>query len=765
MQAENEADASSDWYMGEAAAPSRPPSPPVIASALRTSELSPPPSLKPSLLVAPHVPANLVINRGRRSCSDLDRVVQDGRVWFGSHEQGLLRARETGITRSEDIGELLKLMHCGPLMKRGFRGFRSWTARWVVLAGRRLFYYAHVTDEATFSPRGFVELTPRTEIHIESPTRFTVLPTGGASSTLAAASTAASTPPSAAAGSSSDHTDMTLIQRPPPRPSPGWFAVCTGAYDDEQQPRGEAWWRALSGLVTSGPGADDAWHLEARSEEERDGWVRALRRSVFLVKREAMPATLMGVGSVHEHVEIGPAIGHGRFGVIHRATTRFTRAPVAVKIVNKAQVIKSLEDARLLRNEIRVLRRIAQSPDHPNIAKTFQSYEDDAMLYTVRELLCGPSLEEHVRVAGALQEPELIYLIGHIASALSVIHGLGVAVVDLSPGALRFAAPVDASRPRLPVLKIVSFGQSIIVPPPVLRRSHGQELDKALSGRDGNIVTLPTVVGAPEYLPPEALAYRQYSTSSDLWSLGCLICFCLYGRPFEKNGSSPRLRVDWSAELLDLLHGLLNVDRTMRLMALQVLRHAWLRSNPVAAAHPHSYRARLKGAVLVCVLAVRWSLAARFKRAVKVKTSQSSPNVAAMVSRKSPRSIKRSSTLEMHNSYLTLDSCAAKARQTAGAELDAGFFKFGPGPDVRMRGSGMGITSSHAGQLSELANDHSSDTTTSVRSGTRGMGAFLLALEAHLQEEADHPGDVGGVTIADHPSWDAAAGCADSVEF
>ena len=118
----------------------------------------------------------------------------------------------------------------------------------------------------------------------------------------------------------------------------------------------------------------------------------------------------------------------------------------------------------------------------------------------------------------------------------------------------------------------------------------------------------------------------------------------------------------------------------------------------------------------------------------------------------------------MHNSYLTLDSCAAKARQTAGAELDA-FFKFGPGPDVRMRGSGMGITSSHAGQLSELANDHSSDTTTSVRSGTRGMGAFLLALEAHLQEEADNPGEVSGVTIADHPSWDAAVGCTDSVEF
>jgi hypothetical protein len=41
------------------------------------------------------------------------------------------------------------------------------------------------------------------------------------------------------------------------------------------------------------------WRFRARSEEERQHWMKAIRRSVYLVARVETTPTLCGVGSVH----------------------------------------------------------------------------------------------------------------------------------------------------------------------------------------------------------------------------------------------------------------------------------------------------------------------------------------------------------------------------------------------------------------------------------------------------------------------------------
>ena len=58
-------------------------------------------------------------------------------------------------------------------------------------------------------------------------------------------------------------------------------------------------------LATHNPDASDnkndqcVWRFRARSEEERQHWMKAIRRSVYLVARVETTPTLCGVGSVH----------------------------------------------------------------------------------------------------------------------------------------------------------------------------------------------------------------------------------------------------------------------------------------------------------------------------------------------------------------------------------------------------------------------------------------------------------------------------------
>ncbi len=117
----------------------------------------------------------------------------------------------------------------------------------------------------------------------------------------------------------------------------------------------------------------------------------------------------------------------------------------------------------------------------------------------------------------------------------------------------------------IPALKIIDFGFGKI---------QGQNL--AWSSN--------TPCGTTRYMAPEMIQGRSYSQSVDMWSLGCILHFMLFGKlPFSKQQvkdgdvSEPRLgttvRISRSAK--DLLQRLLSSSKETRATASEALEHAW----------------------------------------------------------------------------------------------------------------------------------------------------------------------------------------------
>ncbi|XP_075412124.1 serine/threonine-protein kinase ULK4 isoform X2 [Tenrec ecaudatus] len=270
-------------------------------------------------------------------------------------------------------------------------------------------------------------------------------------------------------------------------------------------------------------------------------------------------------------------IGRGSKTVVYKGRRKGTINFVAILCTEKCK-----------RPEITNWVRLTHEIKHRNIVAFHEWYETSNHLWLVVELCTGGSLEMVIAQDENLPEDVVREFAIDLITGLHHLHKLGILFCDISPGKILLEGPGT--------LKFSNF---------CLAKVEGENLEEFFAlvtadegGGDGGDSGLKKsaksrLKGCLAYTAPEVLRGADFSITSDLWSLGCLLYEMFSGKspffsehfsesveqilhqdplpPAPKNSSLPKA----SSEFINLLEGLLQKDPQKRLPWPGLLQHSF----------------------------------------------------------------------------------------------------------------------------------------------------------------------------------------------
>jgi len=250
--------------------------------------------------------------------------------------------------------------------------------------------------------------------------------------------------------------------------------------------------------------------------------------------------------------EIGKPLGRGKFGSVYLAREKQTKYIVAIKVLQKSQLLKAGVEHQL-RREIEIQSHLR----HKHILRMFGYFYDAKRIYLILEYSPGGELYKRLMDKGRFSEKTSARYITDLARALNYCHEKHVIHRDIKPENLLVGAHGE--------VKIADFGWSVHAPSS--RRT--------------------TLCGTLDYLPPEMIDGNKYDHMVDVWSLGVLLYEFLVGSPpFEAEGhSATYLRIQKvdlrfppgvASDAQDLIRRLLRKEPSKRLPLDQIASHPWV---------------------------------------------------------------------------------------------------------------------------------------------------------------------------------------------
>jgi len=250
--------------------------------------------------------------------------------------------------------------------------------------------------------------------------------------------------------------------------------------------------------------------------------------------------------------EIGKPLGRGKFGAVYLAREKRTKYIVAIKVLQKSQLLKAGVEHQL-RREIEIQSHLR----HRHILRMYGYFYDAKRIYLILEYSPGGELYKRLTAKGHFSDRSAARYISDLDQALDYCHAKHVIHRDIKPENLLIGAQGE--------IKIADFGWSVHAP--TSRRN--------------------TLCGTLDYLPPEMVEGREHDEQVDVWSLGVLLYEFLVGvPPFEAEGHGATYRrisrVDLkfppevSTDAQDLIRKLLVKEPSQRLRLKDVPNHPWI---------------------------------------------------------------------------------------------------------------------------------------------------------------------------------------------
>ncbi len=221
-----------------------------------------------------------------------------------------------------------------------------------------------------------------------------------------------------------------------------------------------------------------------------------------------MPAT-PEEPQTYGHYDVQSVLGRGAMGTVYLARDRRIGRLVALKRVHLDP--ERFEDDAARAEYFQRLQREAEisgSLHHPNIVTLYEAgYEDGQISYLALEYVNGPSLLDVLKGSRPRPLPldMSLRVVRDVLTGLAFAHARGILHRDIKPANILISAEGSA--------KVADFGIA-------------RPTDSALT-------VAGTLLGTPNYMPPEQVKGQPATQRSDLFSLGIVLFEMLTGqKPF-----------------------------------------------------------------------------------------------------------------------------------------------------------------------------------------------------------------------------------------
>ncbi len=216
--------------------------------------------------------------------------------------------------------------------------------------------------------------------------------------------------------------------------------------------------------------------------------------------------------ALSDRYQLDREIGRGGMATVYLAQDRKHARPVAIKVL-RPELAASMDASRFHR-EIGIAARLA----HPHIVPFIDSGEAGGFLYYVSPYVAGGSLRDRLDKEHRLPVEDAVRIAREVGAGLDYANRNGYVHRDVKPENILFADGLAV---------LADFG--------IARACCGPG---SVSPGPPGVTERGIAVGTPDYMSPEQVAGDQdLDTSSDVYSLACVVYEMLAGEPPFRTGS------------------------------------------------------------------------------------------------------------------------------------------------------------------------------------------------------------------------------------
>jgi len=252
-------------------------------------------------------------------------------------------------------------------------------------------------------------------------------------------------------------------------------------------------------------------------------------------------------------------LGCGGFAKVYQGIHIPTGEKVAIKIMDKSQLMEDPLNFQRVENEISILKKV----HHKNIIKLYELMESPQKIYLVMEYCEGGELFDYIVNHKKLSEKQACKFFQEIINSLEYLHSQSIVHRDIKPENMLLYNIKEKNKIEI---KLIDFGISRNYPRNKL---------------------LNSPCGTTAYAPPEMHKREEYyGLLTDIWSAGVVLYSMIYGYlPFSDDDSEENIQniINGNYELdtcasenvRNLIKNCLNIDPLKRYDLNQIRNDPW----------------------------------------------------------------------------------------------------------------------------------------------------------------------------------------------